>query len=253
MSFDSNNLISWSRFEECNSNTTTAFEGMCRALFKKHFLDEHDVIHSNPNNPGVEILPVKQKETGKRISFQAKYFTTMDYDQIKQSAEMTIKHYSNQIDVVYLYCNKDVTTTSKSYTAIKELLGRNNIEIISITNNTILDQVLSNQVIPCKELISCLSLEQKGYDGYFYDENGTLVVFDGNLANIEDGLFIRKEHLDKFLYENGLKLFWICFGEKQFFTTDFVPASSEWGGFLYLDGDRIGGDFENKEGQPYIE
>ena len=77
MSFQTSaNTYRWSRFEECNTDTTTAFENMCRILFKKKFVDENTLLVSAPNNPGIEVEPVLEKNTGERISFQAKYFST---------------------------------------------------------------------------------------------------------------------------------------------------------------------------------
>lgn len=113
--------ITWAQFEMCNPDTRTAFESMCRFLFNTTFFNGKGLFHSNPNNPGVEILPILYEESGQRISFQAKYFSVLDYSQIKHSAEMAIKHYAGKLDVIYLYCNKDVTTSSDSYQNIEKL------------------------------------------------------------------------------------------------------------------------------------
>ena len=82
--------ITWPQFEVCNPNTQIAFENMCRQLFNNFFFDGKALFHSDPNNPGVEILPILHKETGKYISFQAKYFSSIDYSQIMGSAQMTM-------------------------------------------------------------------------------------------------------------------------------------------------------------------
>lgn len=139
--------ITWSQFEVCNPDTRTAFENMCRFLFNALFFDGKAIFHSDPNNPGIEITPIFHKESGKRISFQAKYFSTIDYSQIKHSAEKAIQYYTGELDAIYLYCNKDLTTSSKSYQDICDLLSSQNIALIPITNQTILDQVLSNDIV----------------------------------------------------------------------------------------------------------
>lgn len=139
--------ITWAQFEMCNPDTRTAFESMCRFLFNTTFFNGKGLFHSNPNNPGVEILPILYEESGQRISFQAKYFSVLDYSQIKHSAEMAIKHYAGKLDVIYLYCNKDVTTSSDSYQNIEKLLNTQKISLVPITNQTILDQVLSNDTV----------------------------------------------------------------------------------------------------------
>lgn len=71
--------ITWSQFEICNSDARTAFENMCRFLFNSFFFDGKELFHSETNNPGIEIVPVFHKESGQWISFQAKYFSNVDY------------------------------------------------------------------------------------------------------------------------------------------------------------------------------
>lgn len=139
--------ITWSQFEVCNPDTQAAFENMCRILFNAFFFNGKGLFHSDPNNPGVEIVPILHEESGQWISFQAKYFSTIDYSQIKHSAEKAIQYYSGKMDVIYLYCNKDLTTSSKSYQDIYDLLTAQNISLVPITNQTILDQVLSNDTV----------------------------------------------------------------------------------------------------------
>lgn len=139
--------ITWSQFEVCNPDTRAAFENMCRFLFNTFFFEGKGLFHSDPNNPGIEIVPILHEESGQRISFQAKYFSAIDYSQIKHSAKKTIQYYSGKLDVIYLYCNKDLSTSSKSYQDIYDLLSAQNISLVPITNQAILDQVLSNDTV----------------------------------------------------------------------------------------------------------
>lgn len=139
--------ISWAQFETCNQDPLTAFEKMCRSLFNHYYFDRKALLHSNPNNPGIEVEPILDTKSNKRISFQAKYFSSIDYPQVKHSAEQTIKHYSGQLDILYLYCNKDLSTISKPYKDIKAILKEGNIELILINNQTILDQVIDDPII----------------------------------------------------------------------------------------------------------
>lgn len=71
----------------------------------------------------------------------------MDYEQIKHSAQTAVNHYAGELDVVYLYCNKDVTTTGKGYQAVVSILDAYGIEIVPITNQEILTQVMKNETI----------------------------------------------------------------------------------------------------------
>ena len=139
--------ITWSQFEACNPDTRSAFENMCRFLFNAFFFAGKGLFHSDPNNPGIEIVPIFHKESGKMISFQAKYFSSVDYSQIKHSAEKAIQYYAGKLDVIYLYCNKDLTTSSKPYQDIYNLLASKNIALVPITNHAILDQVLRNDTV----------------------------------------------------------------------------------------------------------
>ena len=142
-------VITWQQFEICNSDKRNAFESMCRLLFKHTYLNNINTYHSNANNPGVEIEPVLT-ESGKRISFQSKYFEKLDsscYSQIQHSANSAIKYYSGKLDVIYLYCNLDLTTTSKTYVKTVSDLKNNGIELVLISNNTILDQVIEEPAI----------------------------------------------------------------------------------------------------------
>lgn len=139
--------LTWPQFTVCNDDTTGAFEDMARRLFCREFLDEGTVPHSEHNNPGVEVVPVFesiQEEGSKRrkISFQAKYFeNNINYFQIKESMKQAIKHYSGNLDLIYLFCNKTLTTTTKGYKAIKALLEDSGIELYPISNKEILDLV----------------------------------------------------------------------------------------------------------------
>jgi len=139
--------VTWAQFEVCNSDSRDAFEKMCRWLFNEFFFEGKALLHSNPNNPGIEVVPVMHAKSNKLISFQAKYFTDMDYEQILHSAKMAVKYYAGQLDVIYLYCNKDVAIASKGYQGIETYLRANGIEIKPITNQTILEQVMKKETI----------------------------------------------------------------------------------------------------------
>lgn len=135
--------LSWANFEMCNQDKRGAFESMCRMLFLKSYCPDGTILHSNPNNPGIEVEPVCAKDTEMRISFQAKYFNfKIDYGQIKDSAQKAIKYYSEQLDILYLYCNMDITTTRESYKEIVEILNAVNIKLVPICNQSIFDIII---------------------------------------------------------------------------------------------------------------
>ena len=162
MKSDKNYEISWENFAVCNQNPRESFEKMCRWLFNDFFFDGKALLHSNPNNPGVEVIPKFHLASKKRISFQAKYFSAMDYEQIKHSARQAVKYYGDDLDVIYLYCNKDVTTTSQGYKEIERILKAKDIEIIPINNQEILEQVMKNETIAW-QYFNCFSLSQNWF------------------------------------------------------------------------------------------
>ena len=60
--------IDWNRFESQNKNPRKEFEDMTRLLFEEYYCVEGATLHSNPNNPGVEVVPTLGKNVEK-ISF----------------------------------------------------------------------------------------------------------------------------------------------------------------------------------------
>ena len=99
-------------------------------------------IHSNPNNPGIESEPILDEINNRYIGYQAKFFDNdADYNQIKESAQKAVKYYKGKVEVIYLFCNKPLTTTSDSYRKIEKLLNDAGIALQPITDTAILDLV----------------------------------------------------------------------------------------------------------------
>lgn len=140
--------ITWGNFIHANSDNQSIeykFEDLCRQLFKNEYLSNNKSqknLHSNPNNPGIESEPILNEESGKYISYQVKFFERqVDYKQINKSAALTIKNYQGHLDVFYLFCNKPITTTCKSFKEIEKMLNDAHILIELITDKEILDLV----------------------------------------------------------------------------------------------------------------
>lgn len=127
--------LTWPQFAMCNDDATGAFEDMSRRLFALEFLENGTVPHSDHNNPGVEVLPILEPPHSdglkqRKISFQAKYFEgNVSFSKIKESMNQAIKHYKNELDLIYLFCNKTLTTTNKGYKDTVELLKKAGIEL----------------------------------------------------------------------------------------------------------------------------
>lgn len=142
-----NRDVTWAKFEENNPNVDEAFEDMCGMLFFHSFCSKQSFMHANHNNPGVEIEPILSKDGKTRISYQAKYLTETDYSKFQKSAEMTVKHYAGKLDVVYMYCNRNLTTTSQGYKKIEKTLEGAGMKLIPITNRAIINEVLEYQIV----------------------------------------------------------------------------------------------------------
>lgn len=140
--------ITWEQFVVSNNDARGIrykFEDLSRQLFIHEFLSgnsKYKYLHSNPNNPGVESEPILDEQNGKYIGYQAKFFdNNVDYGQIKSSAQKAIKEYKGTLDIIYLFCNKTLTTTCTGYRGVEKLLQDANIELQLITDTTILDLV----------------------------------------------------------------------------------------------------------------
>ena len=140
--------VNWENFASNNNDPDGVqhkFENLCRQLFTNDYLKENKKsrnLHSNPNNPGIEAEPILDERTNQYIGFQVKFFdTSVDYGQILHSMEKALQYYTGKLSHIVLYCNKAITSTSKSYINIVELLKKNNIKIELVTDTAILDAV----------------------------------------------------------------------------------------------------------------
>lgn len=138
--------INWDNFKTYNQDSGGVrykFEDLCRQLFVNENISgnkQFKYLHANPNNPGLETEPIYDEANKRYVGFQSKFFeNTVKYKDIEDSAEKTVEHYRNKVDLVYLFCNKPLTTSS--LTATVNILKAANIELQPITNDAILDLV----------------------------------------------------------------------------------------------------------------
>lgn len=153
--------LSWEHFNHINQDKRLAFENLCRSIFIRTQCQEGVNVHSNPNNPGIEIEPVKSKNGNERISFQAKFFEgKLGYKEIEGSMRTAVKYYSGKLDKIFLYCNKDIHNTSVQYKRIEDIVAPANIEIVLVTGQSILDIAMNYPtVLACYFGIDSLSKE----------------------------------------------------------------------------------------------
>ncbi|MDU2649003.1 hypothetical protein [Anaerococcus vaginalis] len=100
--------------------------------------------------------------------------------------------------------------------------------------------------VPCKELITSLIIQQKNYDGYFYDDKDELIAYDSVDNKYSHRFLIRKDYIDKFLKEKNYVLFWTNMGEKRFNIGISDLKHSEWSGFTWYDIEKYQGEMSNK-------
>lgn len=138
--------VTWNDFEKCVTNIKNDFEDLARVFFKVKFFGGDAIFSQSPNNAGIETTPTECN--GKFISFQAKHFDNLvDYSQIEQSISAVVRHYnSTQLNIIYLFCNKDLTLNCESYLGIEKKVKDAGMTIIPICNNAILDEVSTNDV-----------------------------------------------------------------------------------------------------------
>ena len=140
--------INWDSFIVHNRDSRGVrfkFEDLCRHLFINENLSgnkQFRYLHANPNNPGLETEPIFNEKINKRVGFQAKFFEgNPNYGEIKNSAQKIVKYYSDKVELVYIFCNKPLTTSSLSKTI--NILKTANIELQLITDAAILDLIIN--------------------------------------------------------------------------------------------------------------
>lgn len=167
-------MITWEDFNITNKNNKkTAFENMCRILFNYYFFNNKAILKQKFDNPGIEIEPINLN--GEKISFQSKYIESNNiYQQIKHSIEAAVNCYSGELDVIYIFCNKDLDQASKSYKNILSIVEPHNIRLECICNQEILSIIETNDYKTIKQL-------------FFGKHNLSKEWFDANLkTSLED-------------------------------------------------------------------
>lgn len=135
--------LSWDQFASCHQNTKKAFEDLTRQLFNREYCPDVHLV-SVDNNPGVEVEPVKViSKYGKEIfiSFQSKHFgNKISYDKIKDSYKKAVEYYKGGLDIIYLYCNRNLNKSTVLDEAEK-LMSEAGVKLVKVTNEAILDML----------------------------------------------------------------------------------------------------------------
>ena len=135
--------ISWAQFEMINDNRTDAFEAMCKELFIWEYLHDSINPHADHNNPGVEVVPILEPprtdgQPRRYISYQAKYFENNISDsQVIHSLQKAVEYYAGRLDVIYLFCNKVISTGTQRFEKYVKTLNPANIKLELVTDKDI--------------------------------------------------------------------------------------------------------------------
>lgn len=90
--------------------------------------------------------------------------------------------------------------------------------------------------VACSKFIEMFNLEQKEYDGIYYDENGEIATFDTNNLQNSGGVVVRKDLLERFLQINRFKLIWfIGIGKEAKETNEQDFIREDFHGVLFYD------------------
>lgn len=145
-------MITWEDFNFQNKhNKKTAFESMTRILFNYYFFDNNAILKQKHNNPGIEVEPIEYN--GKNISFQSKYIESgSPYSQIKESLEIAVSNYSGKLDVIYIFCNKDLDPSSDAYKRLLQIVEPHSITIERFCNESILSTIETKNYKTIKSL-----------------------------------------------------------------------------------------------------
>lgn len=167
--------ISWAQFEMFNDNRTDAFEEMCKDLFICEYLKDSNNPHADHNNPGVEVVPIQEppRDDGqpqRYISYQAKYFENNISDaQITHSLKEAVAHYVGKLDVIYLFCNRVISTGTERYIKYVKILSPANIELVLVTN---------------KDIFALVRKYPRVADYYFQDRKRALAGANNLMGNV---------------------------------------------------------------------
>lgn len=207
--------INWESFATYNLDARGIrfkFEDLCRQLFANENLSENKqfrYLHANPNNHGLETEPIYDETNKRWIGFQAKFFDQdVRYEQIKHSAEKTVEYYTGKegiVELVFLFCNKPITVTSKRYTNAIEVLKKENIEVQLITDTMILDLIRNKYPYLGLYYFGNHSIQQDwfvNHTSYMLDELGERYNHDFNVETAfsdELSLFIHDRRAAEYL------------------------------------------------------
>ncbi len=204
--------INWDSFKLYNQDADgirLKFEDLCRQLFANEKISgnkQFRYLHANPNNAGLETEPIYDEVNQRWIGFQAKYFDDkVNYRDIEDSAQKTVVHYSGRVEIVFLFCNKPLTSSSLAKTV--SILQQANISLQLVTDDAILDLVRSSYPYLGSYYFGNHTLDAawfKGHTAHMFDELSERYNRSFNVEteySIELSLFLHDQTAAKYMNE----------------------------------------------------
>ena len=209
--------INWDSFNVYNQDSRGVrfkFEDLCRQLFANENISgnkQFRYLHANPQNPGLETEPIYDESRQLWIGFQAKYFDDrVKYRDIESSAQKAVDYYAGKLDLVFLFCNKPLTSDSLSKTV--KIFQKKNITLQLITDEAILDLVRKKYPYLGSYYFGNHTLNVEWFESYashMFDELGERYNSDFNVeteCSIELSLFLHDEMAVKYVNEKKAKI-----------------------------------------------
>lgn len=81
-------------------------------------------------------------------------------------------------------------------------------------------------------------------DGFYFDDSGALAAFDTELTQGINSVVVRKDIIDAFLNETGMKLVWLGDADKDIYTCDTISSWSKWEAALLYEGNSVSGTYQ---------
>ncbi len=190
-------------------------------------------------------------------TIQVPYFTDIN-SLLRKSGIITDASGKIQDDTILPEGNKeqvetiefDVTTIQYKEETRQREVEKEIGEILHATTNLLWEEKYDatkeepiSRSFPCKKLIEMMELRQLEADGFFFDKDGKLAAFDTNLTQKIDSVVVRKDILDSFISQSGLKLVWLVDAEKEIYAEDYSNVNrSNWEAVFTYEENHITGD-----------
>ena len=212
----------------------------CREIEKNAWVDAcvntgeldtiSDIVEDSSFNGYEEFLCIYDENFDEKVLFEE-----LDYLECMNPSDVVLRKENHQQEV---------------YKEIGKIL-HSTIEFVWSTEYDVSKEGAISRSFPCGKLIDIMGLKQLDDDGFFYDKHNKLAAFDTNMTHKAKGVVVRKDILDGFLMQTGMKLVWLVDAAKEIHGEDYmIENRSQWEAVLVYTGENVDGEIDmirNKE------